>query len=579
MCMNRMTSILVKEKAGMVSAFILTSALAALLTMGSALSVTDFLQLIFPSDSSASMLKGATNPLMRLLDKVYVVLAAQGTTKALVLYALLLLVLYGMKNLFSYLSAVAFSNVKTNVLRLLRNRLHRSATNQDFATWSSQQQGQWLSAMSNDVVEYEANVLDSLRMIVASSLTMIIYVVMLLYLDWKLTLLVVFVMLVGTLLLSASRRLKRRSRQLQALNGELLSTTQETIDSLKEIKAATAIEYVNQRQREQNSLFTKRRVSLYRQIYAASPLSDFVGNIIVVVILIIGAYRVLGDAATLSASLFVSYIMIYVLLLTPIKDFSNAIAQLKKGRGVEDRLREMASAASNCVPYSDKGGEGKEKEKIESITFKDVSFGYGEAEVINHLNLDLPMHCHIAVTGESGSGKSTFGRLLAGLIEPRSGSILINGHISNAMERASLIAYIPQEPMLFNDTIEENIRFGREWISQEDIDEAVRVAQVTPIVDSLPNGLQSNIGDGGCLLSGGERQRVSIARALAGKPEVVVMDEATAALDAATETRFTHSLRQMLINHTVVIIAHRVSTIASCDKIFDIKSHLLKTIV
>lgn len=577
MCMNRMTSILVKEKAGMVSAFILTSALAALLTMGSALSVTDFLQLIFPSDSSASMLKGATNPLMRLLDKVYVVLAAQGTTKALVLYALLLLVLYGMKNLFSYLSAVAFSNVKTNVLRLLRNRLHRSATNQDFATWSSQQQGQWLSAMSNDVVEYEANVLDSLRMIVASSLTMIIYVVMLLYLDWKLTLLVVFVMLVGTLLLSASRRLKRRSRQLQALNGELLSTTQETIDSLKEIKAATAIEYVNQRQREQNSLFTKRRVSLYRQIYAASPLSDFVGNIIVVVILIIGAYRVLGDAATLSASLFVSYIMIYVLLLTPIKDFSNAIAQLKKGRGVEDRLREMASAASNCVPSGDKGGEGKEK--IESITFKDVSFGYGEAEVINHLNLDLPMHCHIAVTGESGSGKSTFGRLLAGLIEPRSGSILINGHISNAMERASLIAYIPQEPMLFNDTIEENIRFGREWISQEDIDEAVRVAQVTPIVDSLPNGLQSNIGDGGCLLSGGERQRVSIARALAGKPEVVVMDEATAALDAATETRFTHSLRQMLINHTVVIIAHRVSTIASCDKIFDIKSHLLKTIV
>jgi subfamily B ATP-binding cassette protein MsbA len=575
--MNRMTSILVKEKAGMVSAFILTSALAALLTMGSALSVTDFLQLIFPSDSSASMLKGATNPLMRLLDKVYVVLAAQGTTKALVLYALLLLVLYGMKNLFSYLSAVAFSNVKTNVLRLLRNRLHRSATNQDFATWSSQQQGQWLSAMSNDVVEYEANVLDSLRMIVASSLTMIIYVVMLLYLDWKLTLLVVFVMLVGTLLLSASRRLKRRSRQLQALNGELLSTTQETIDSLKEIKAATAIEYVNQRQREQNSLFTKRRVSLYRQIYAASPLSDFVGNIIVVVILIIGAYRVLGDAATLSASLFVSYIMIYVLLLTPIKDFSNAIAQLKKGRGVEDRLREMASAASNCVPSGDKGGEGKGK--IESIIFKDVSFGYGEAEVINHLNLDLPMHCHIAVTGESGSGKSTFGRLLAGLIEPRSGSILINGHLSNAMERASLIAYIPQEPMLFNDTIEENIRFGREWISQEDIDEAVRVAQVTPIVDSLPNGLQSNIGDGGCLLSGGERQRVSIARALAGKPEVVVMDEATAALDAATETRFTHSLRQMLINHTVVIIAHRVSTIASCDKIFDIKSHLLKTIV
>ena len=575
--MNRLTSILVKEKAGMVSAFILTSALAALLTMGSALSVTDFLQLIFPSDSSASMLKGATNPLMRLLDKVYVVLAAQGTTKALVLYALLLLVLYGMKNLFSYLSAVAFSNVKTNVLRLIRNRLHRSATNQDFATWSSQQQGQWLSAMSNDVVEYEANVLDSLRMIVASSLTMIIYVVMLLYLDWKLTLLVVFVMLVGTLLLSASRRLKRRSRQLQALNGELLSTTQETIDSLKEIKAATAIEYVNQRQREQNSLFTKRRVSLYRQIYAASPLSDFVGNIIVVVILIIGAYRVLGDAATLSASLFVSYIMIYVLLLTPIKDFSNAIAQLKKGRGVEDRLREMASAASNCMPSGDKGGEGKEK--IESITFKDVSFGYGEAEVINHLNLDLPMHCHIAVTGESGSGKSTFGRLLAGLIEPRSGSILINGHISNAMERASLIAYIPQEPMLFNDTIEENIRFGREWISQEDIDEAVRVAQVTPIVDSLPNGLQSNIGDGGCLLSGGERQRVSIARALAGKPEVVVMDEATAALDAATETRFTHSLRQMLINHTVVIIAHRVSTIASCDKIFDIKSHLLKTIV
>ncbi|MCR5193821.1 MAG: ABC transporter ATP-binding protein/permease [Bacteroidales bacterium] len=575
--MNRLTSILVKEKAGMVSAFILTSAVAALFTMGSALSVTDFLQLIFPSDSSASMLKGASNPLMRLLDKVYVVLAAQGTTKALVLYALLLLVLYGMKNLFSYLSAVAFSNVKTSVLRSLRNLLHRSATNQDFASWSSQRQGQWLSAMSNDVVEYEANVLDSLRMIVSSSLTMIIYVIMLLYLDWKLTLLVVFVMLVGTLLLSASRRLKRRSRQLQALNGELLSTTQETIDSLKEIKAATAIEYVNHRQREQNSLFTKRRISLYRQIYAASPLSDFVGNTIVVVILIIGAYRVLGDSATLSASLFVSYIMIYVLLLTPIKDFSNAIAQLKKGRGVEDRLHEMTSAAKG--QESTPGGGVENKEVIDSITFKDVSFGYGENDVISHLDLELPMHCHIAVTGESGSGKSTFGRLLSGLMEPRSGAILINGHASSAMERASLIAYIPQEPMLFNDTIEENIRFGREWISQDDIAEAVRVAQVSSIVDNLPNGLQSIIGDGGCLLSGGERQRISIARALAGKPEVVVMDEATAALDAATESQFTLSLRQMLLNHTVVIIAHRASTIASCDKIFDVKSHLLKTIV
>ena len=552
------------------SALVVAAALAAVLTMATALSVTDFLQLIFPTGSEGSTnlkIGSGANPVMSLLGKVYVFLAAQGTQKALLLYAALLFVLYGLKNVFSYLSAVFFARIKTGVLQNIRNGMHCAVLNQDFAQWSSQAQGQWLSRMSNDVAEYEANVLDSIQLIVSAALTMIIYVIMLLYLDWRLTLLVVAVMAIGTALLSASRRLKRESKKLQALNGELMTTTQETLDSLKEIKAATAIEYVNLRQQNQNQVFTRRRISLYRRIYAASPLSDFVGNAIVVAILIIGAYRVLGDAASLSPAMFVSYIMIYVLLLTPIKDFSNAIAQLKKGRGVEERLDEVKDMATSILP----SGNGQPKQ-LSSIELRNVSFGYGDKKVFEGLDFVVPMHCHTAIIGESGSGKTTLGRIVVGLLEPQQGKVLLDNKETEASERSGQIAYIPQEPMLFNDTIESNIRFGRQWVTEDDINMAVKMAQLESVLQTHPDGLWTNIGDGGSLLSGGERQRVNIARALVGNPNVIVMDEATAALDAATEQRFTESLHDTMEGRTLLVIAHRASTVANCDKVFDVRT-------
>lgn len=543
--------------------FVLAAVFAAVLTMATALSVTDFLQLIFPEDvsSTASLQEG--NPVMRLLESVFVLLASQGTQRALVLYALLLLAVYGLKNLFSYFSAVLFARVKVGILQDIRNNLHRSVLMQPFEGWSAQQQGQWLSRMSNDVAEYETNVLDSIQMLVQSSITMLIYVVMLLYLDWRLTLLVVVVMAVGTLLLSASRRLKRQSRDLQDLNGKMMTTTQETIDSLKEIKAATAIDYVNRCQQAQNALFTRRRIGIYRRIYAASPLSDFVGNTIVVAILILGAYRVLGDSATLSASLFVSYVMIYVLLLTPIKDFSNAIAQLKKGRGVEERL---AMETDDIPPATEQSGG-----RVERISLQGVSFAYGNHPVLSDVNWDIAMHSHTAVVGESGAGKTTLARLLVGLLQPQRGEILINGTPATQRERIGRLAYIPQEPMLFNASIEDNIRFGRPWVTSQQVEAAAEIAQVSSFLKNMPEGMNTVIGDGGSRLSGGERQRVNIARALVGNPDVVVMDEATAALDAATEQQFNQALRAAMHDRTMVVIAHRASTIAACNTIFKVE--------
>lgn len=569
--MKSLTAIHLRRRKTLFAAFVVAASLSALMTMATALSVTDFLQLIFPSsEGGLNIGAGATkdlNPVMRLLDRLYLLLASMEIKRALFLYALLLLVLYGTKNLFSYLSAVSFARIKTGVLRDIRNDIHKSVLDQDFSKWSSQQQGQWLSRMSNDVAEYEANVLDSIQMIVSAVLTMLIYILMLLYLDWRLTALVVAVMAVGTLLLSAPRRLKRQSRQLQTLNGELVTTTQETIDSLKEIKAATAIDYVNGRQREQNRRFTRRRIGLYRRIYAASPISDFVGNVIVVAILIIGATHVLAVDSSMPAAMFVSYIMIYVLMLTPIKDFSNAIAQLKKGRGVEERM----DFVSNRKDESHLS-QAKPDEAIQSVDFKNVSFRYGNQNVIENLTFSLPMHCHTAIVGESGSGKTTLGRLLAGLLQPTEGEVLVNGAPTTADQRAGRIAYIPQEPMLFNDTIESNIRFGRGWLSRQDVEKAAQMAQLGPLLSSMPDGLDTMIGDGGGRLSGGERQRINIARALAGNPEVVVMDEATAALDAATEQRLTEEMHHSMENRTMVVIAHRASTIASCHGVFNIQT-------
>ena len=553
------------------AAFVITAAMAALFTMATALSVTDFLQLIFPSGGDTPALSTAgANPVESLLSGVYRWLVAQGPMRALALYAVLLFVLYGMKNVCSYLAAVSFAATKTSLLCDVRNQLHGAVLRQPFAGWSQQQQGQWLSRMSNDMAEYEANVLDSIQLLVQAVLTLVIYIFMLFYLDWRMTLLVVAVMAVGTALLSVSRRLKRQSKQLQALNGELMTTTQETMDSLKEIKAATAIDYVNERQQEQNRIFTRRRIALYRRINAASPISDFVGNTIVVVILILGAYRVLGDSASLTPALFVSYIMIYVLLLTPIKDFSNAIAQLKKGRGVEERLAESLEVLDG-VPSNQDSYDAPSAQAIQSLQLHDVSFSYGSEPVFSHLSLDIPIHRHTAIIGESGSGKTTLGRLLVGLLDADSGEVLVNGTPCSGAQRAGSIAYIPQEPMLFNDTIAENIRFGRRHVTDEQIAEAVRIAQVEPILSQLPDGLQTVIGDGGSRLSGGERQRINIARALVGNPSVIVMDEATAALDAATEQHFSDSLRETMGDRTLVVIAHRASTIARCDAVYSME--------
>ncbi|MBO4307366.1 MAG: ABC transporter ATP-binding protein [Bacteroidales bacterium] len=559
---------LLRSRPLMLAAFVVCAAMAALFTMATALSVTDFLQLIFPSGESSALSVSQANPVEKLLSGVYDMLIEQGPMRALLLYAFLLFGLYGFKNICSYLSSVSFANVKISALRDVRNDLHKSALAYPFSRWSNQQQGQWLSYMSNDIVEYEANVLDSIQMLVQSLLTMLIYVFMLLYLDWRMTLFVVLIMGIGAALLSVSRRLKRQSRQLQALNGELLSTTQETLESLKEIKAATAIDYVNERQRRQNIQFTRRRIGIYRRIYAASPISDFVGNVIVVLILVLGAQRVLGDSASLSPALFVSYIMIYVLLLTPIKELSNAIAQLKKGRGIEERLSDVLETPDACSAAETTSIDGN---AIESVELRDVSFSYGDVKVLEHLNLELPMHCHTAVIGESGSGKTTLGRLLVGLLQPQSGEVLFDGKPTTESMRAGRVAYIPQEPMLFNDTIESNIRFGRNHISDEDINEAIRMAQLEPLIGSLPAGLKTFIGDDGGRLSGGERQRIAIARALAGNPSIVVMDEATAALDAATEQHFSEAVREAMQDRTMVVIAHRSSTIDKCDHVFSIE--------
>ena len=555
-----------KKRAGLLSLFFVLTTLSALLITCTALSVTDFLQLIFPSEEgSFAGTQSATmsNPVMMAVGKVYEALARLEPMKALTLYAVLLFLLYGFKNLFSYLSIVIFSKIRIGVVSDIRERLHAAVMQQSLSQWSSQQQGQWLSRMTNDIAEYEDNVLDSIRMLITAVTSMLIYVFMLLYLDWRLTLMVVAVMGVGALLLSSSRRLKRQGRKLQEIGGELTTTTQETLDSLKEIKAATAIDYVNRRQREQNERFTRMRIKLYRKLFAASPLSDFLGNTIVVAILIIGATRVLGVESSMPAAMFVSYIIIYVLMLAPIKDFSNAIAQMKKGRGVEERFNEItASRGEKTV--------AKMQNTLDTLEIRDVCFSYDGQPVIDHLTMTVPMHAHTAIIGESGSGKTTFGRLVTGLLEQQSGDILINGNPSRAEERRGRIAYIPQEPMLFNDTVEGNIRFGREWLNPDDLTKAARLAQVEPILHTLPQGMKSAIGDGGGRLSGGERQRISIARAIAGNPDVLVMDEATAALDAATEQNISHQIRETLAGRTVIVIAHRPSTIAACDNVFDI---------
>ena len=554
--------------------------LSVVFTMATALSVADFLKILFEpaAESATAAIPTSGNLISQALSGLYVWLIQFGTMKALLYFSLIVFGLYSFKNIFTYCAAVESSIIRVNIVKDIRNELFSKSMRLPLSYYGSTRKGDILARFSNDTTEYDENVLGSLQTLITSLIGIVLYLCMLFYLNTKLTIMVLCMLpIVAFVISSISRKLKHRSKDIQERNSFLMSIIEETMTGLKVIKAYTAIDFSNDRFRRYNAEYNRLRVKMFRRIYLASPVSDTLGNCIVIAILLFGSYLVFNNDAGLTAELFISYIMMFVLMIPPAKDLTTAISQMKKGRACADRIGEYLDIDEKTEPRpiaAHKDGEFLQHE----IEFRNVSFEYKEGiPVLDNISFTIPRGKTVALVGSSGSGKSTIADLLARFYQPTKGEILIDGTPISMIDIADYrrhIGIVDQETTLFNDTVASNIAFGVDGDNAKDneaITTAATIANAHDFVKNLPNGYDTNIGDGGGRLSGGQRQRLSIARAIFSNPEILILDEATSALDTESEHQVQEALNNVMQGRTTLVVAHRLSTIAHADEILVIE--------
>ena len=544
--------------------------LSVVFTMSTALSVADFLKILFGEGENAMP---SINLVAQALDGLYTWLIAFGRKEALILFSVIIFVLYSLKNIFGYMAAVQIAVIRTAVVRDLRNKLFRKAMRLPLSYYDRARKGDVMARFSSDMVEYEESVLGSLQSLLSSTISMVLYLAMLVYLNVKLTLFVLLMLpLVALVVAGIARRLKRNSQVVQEMNSRLISLTDETMGGLKVIKSYNAIDFSNRRFRSYNRDYTRRRNAMYRRIDAASPVSEFLGSVIVIGILLFGSWLVMNGDNGLTADLFISYVMLFVLMIPPAKDLTTAFSQMRKGRACADRIE--AFLGEEEEPWKVESGKWKaesEKQGEIAVELRNVNFGYNEGvPVLHNINLTVPRGTTLALVGASGSGKSTIADLVCRFYDCHDGEILLDGQPINALPLAELrsrIGVVAQDTLLFNDTVAANIAFGRPGATPEEIERAARAAQAHDFISAMPEGYNTNIGEGGGMLSGGQRQRISIARALLREPELLILDEATSALDTESEHLLQATLGEVLRDRTAIVIAHRLSTVAGADNI------------
>ena len=538
--------------------------LSVVFTMCTALSVADFLKILFGTGDDVPSATG--NLIAVWLEQLYTWLISFGQLKALLLFSVIIFVLYSCKNIFSYLSAVEISIIRVNVVRTLRN-MHLP-----MGYYDSTRKGDVMARFTSDMVEYEEGVLGSIQMILTSVISMLLYLLMLFYINVKLTLFVLCMLpLVAFVISGISHRLRRNSKVVQEMNSYLVSLTDETIGGLKVIKSYTAIDFSNRRFREYNHEYTRRRILLLRRVDASSPVSDFLGNAIVIGILLFGAWLVFHGDQGLTSELFISYVMLFVLMIPPAKELSTGFSQIKKGRACADRIEAFLGEEEEPETCRESPAPTTHTADAPDVEFRHVSFAYKPGvPVLDDICFDVPRGTTVALVGSSGSGKSTIADLLCRMYTCTQGEILLGGEDIQAMPLSRLrshIGVVAQDTLLFNDTVAANIAFGKPDASRDEVVRAAHAAQAHDFIMQLPQGYDTNLGEGGGLLSGGQRQRISIARALLRNPKLLILDEATSALDTESERLLQATLNDVLRDRSAIVIAHRLSTIVGADSI------------
>ena len=525
--------------------------------------IEPLVKLFFQGDLSHLSLIG--NKLMSIVGLFVDLSEPRSSLAAIVIFVVILFLL---KNFFLILTQWLMAPIRSDVIRALRNKMYYKVLILPLAYFSGQKKGDVISRAVNDTQEIEFTVLSAFQMLISALLTVLIYVAALFVMNYKLSLFVVVLLpIAGFVISRISRSLRKKSKESKDRLGNLFAHVEETISGLRIIKGFNAQNHAEEVFEKHAEQFARLQKKIYRRTDLASPVSEVLGVTVVMIILVFGGMQVLQPGSDFTAAMFITYIALFSQVVNPAKNIGTAFANYHRGVAALDRIYEVLDAeevienAPNAI---------KVQSFDENIVLEDVSFSYGQTDVLRHINLRVNKGEVVALVGESGAGKSTLVDLLPRFYDVTSGRILLDGKDIRELDIDSLrglYSIVSQDVVLFNDTISSNIAFGRQQVSKEDIIAAARVANAAEFIEALPDKYETNIGDRGLTLSGGQRQRVSIARAVLRNTPILILDEATSALDTESERLVQAALDQMMANRTTIVIAHRLSTIRHADKI------------
>ena len=555
--------------------------LSAVLNIFSFMAIIPILQILFKTDGAAAPATLMEWGGVGLFDfdalkavaannanwYVHRLIDTMGPSTTLLLIGLFLAFTTFLKTGAYFLSSATIIPIRTGVVRDIRNQLYRKITSLPLGFFSEERKGDIIARMSGDVQEIESSIMSSLDMLFKNPILIIAYFSTLLFISWQLTLFTLAIVpLMGWFMGMVGRKLKQKSIKAQALWSDTMSQVEETLGGLRIIKAFCAEDKMNARFDRVNSAYREniRRVNTRQQM--AHPMSEFLGTVMIVIVLWFGGTLVLGSG-TLSGPTFIYYMIILYSIINPLKDFSKAGYNIPKGLASMERVDKILMAESNIK-------ESRHPVHVSSfnhqIELRNVSFRYGEKWVLRNVNLTIEKGKTVALVGQSGSGKSTLVDLIPRYYDVQEGEVLIDGvNVKDfgLHDLRSLIGNVNQEAILFNDSFRNNISFGVDNATLQEVQEAARIANAHHFIMETEQGYDTNIGDRGGRLSGGQRQRVSIARAILKNPPILILDEATSALDTESERLVQDALEHLMKTRTTVAIAHRLSTIRNADEI------------
>jgi len=545
--------------------------LSVLFSLGSLAMVIPFLRLLFGKQDLV-LVKPDSFSMSSIYDyfNYYVsrIIIDYGKVEALIFICILVIILIFLKNFFRYMGMYYLAPVRNGVVKDLRNDLYLKILILPLSYFTEQKKGDIMARMTNDVQEVEWSIMSSLEMIFRDPLNIVIFLIVLLVMSPQLTLFVLVLLPLTALLIGRiGKSLKRSSDKVQKRMGIILSMIEETISGLRIIKAFNAIDYSEEKFKDVNDNYTKMMIKVYRKRDLANPLSEFLGVLVGVVIIWFGGKFVLGKNPSITADVFITYVVIFSQIIPPVKSFVTAFYNIQKGAASADRIQYVLDAEE---VIEEKADARTIKEFANEIVYNNVSFTYEKEQVLSNVQLTIKKGKTIALVGPSGGGKSTMVDLLPRFYDCTKGEIKIDGiPIKDLVisDLRGLMGIVTQESILFNDTVFNNIAFGLKNVKEEDVIEAARIANAHEFIIEMENGYHTFIGDRGSKLSGGQRQRLSIARAILKNPPVLILDEATSSLDTESERLVQDALENLMKNRTSIVIAHRLSTIQHADEI------------